>query len=264
MTVPRTKIGYADYSGGDANFVIGCTPESAGCANCYARALYARWGKEAQFSFVTFYEDKLKRLYRTSFEPTPDDPPFRRGMDKNPIVFVVDLGDLFHLRVTDEQIRMAAQVFTRREDVDWLILTKRARRLEAWTVQHLPQGWPPNCWVGVTVENMDTITRILNLQRTRVQGVRWLSVEPMLGRMPLSPWFLDGIDWIACGAESGPKRRDFQAGWALDLYDRCRAHRPPVAFFGKQDSALYPGQPLLLRGRTIKEWPATRLEATHV
>lgn len=264
MTVPRTKIGYADYSGGDANFVIGCTPESAGCKNCYARALYARWGKAEQFACVTFYEDKLRRLYRVSFEARPDERPFRRDPGARPLVFVVDLGDLFHLRITDEQIVKAAQVFTLRDDVDWLILTKRARRLESWTAQHLPQGWPPNCWVGVTVEDMENMTRILHLQRTRAQGVRWLSVEPMLGRMPLSPRFLDGIDWIACGAESGPNRRDFQAGWALDLYDRCKAHEPPIAFFGKQDSALRPGQPLVLRGRTIHEWPVTKLEVEGV
>lgn len=258
MSLARSRIGYADYSGGDANFVIGCTPESAGCKNCYARALFERWGRGDQFPSVTFYEDKLRRLYRANLEPKPGDPPFRRGADARPIVFVVDLGDLFHLRISDEQIIKAAQVCTLRQDVDWLILTKRARRLREWTAAHLPQGWPPNCWVGVTVENMETTPRILALQQTKVQGVRWLSVEPMLEHMPLAPVFLRGIDWIACGAESGPRRRDFQSWWALDLYDRCAA--AGVAFFGKQDSALGPGRPLLLRGKEVKEWPKTGLE----
>jgi protein gp37 len=256
MAVGRTKNGYADYSGKDANFVIGCTPDSEGCRNCYAQALYDRWGKGQDFAFVTFYEDKLRRLFNARFECAPGDPPFRRGPYARPLVFVVDLGDLFHLRITDKQIHMAAQVFTRREDVDWLILTKRSERLRDWTKDRLPQGWPPNCWVGVTVENTRNMRRILHLQETMVQGVRWLSVEPMLGRMPLVPRFLEGIDWIVCGAESGPNRREFRSGWALDLYDRC--HAAGVAFFGKQDSALRPGQPLLLRGRTIKEWPVTR------
>jgi protein gp37 len=252
MTVRRSKIGYADYSGGDANFAIGCTPISEGCANCYARALYARWGKEAIFSTVQFYPEKLARLGRTLFEP--GDQPFRRGPDSNPLVFVVDLGDLFHRQVTDEQIRQAALVFTRRPDVDWLILTKRADRLQAWTATHLPQGWPPNVWPGVTVENMSAARRIPYLQATRAQGVRWLSVEPMLESLPLPDGSLDGIGWVVCGAESGPKRRPFAVWWAQDLYGKCEVNGVP--FFGKQDSDLYPGRPLWLGGREVKQWPA--------
>lgn len=250
----RTKIGYADYSGGDANFVIGCTPESAGCTNCYARAIYKQYGKEEQFSFVTFYEGKLKRLYRTKFDP--GDVPYRRGPGSRPMVFLVDMGDLFHMNVTDSQIEKAAQMMVLRPDVDWLILTKRARRLQDWTANHLPEGWPPNVWVGVTVENMDCLPRILHLQKTAVRGVRWLSIEPMLEAMPLAPRLFDGIGWVVCGAESGPKRRDFQPIWAVDLYDRC--HTAGIAFFGKQDSGLRPGRLLVLRWQEVKEWP--RLE----
>ena len=36
MAVPHSKIGWTDFSGGDANFVIGCDPVSEGCANSTA------------------------------------------------------------------------------------------------------------------------------------------------------------------------------------------------------------------------------------
>lgn len=40
----RSRITWTDYSGGDLNVVTGCTPVSEGCANCYARAIYERFG----------------------------------------------------------------------------------------------------------------------------------------------------------------------------------------------------------------------------
>jgi len=252
LAVKRTRIGYADYSGGDANFIIGCTPESPGCAHCYARAIYARQGREEVFSRPVFYEDKLRRLYKARFEP--GDQPFRRGPGSRPLVFVVDMGDIFHMSVKDEWILKASQVMSLRADVDWLILTKRAKRMCDWTQTYLPQGWPENVWVGASVENTTCALRRIHYVRwTKTRGPRWLSVEPMLEGIPLPAGFWRGIDWVVCGAESGNQRREFNPLWALNLYDRCRAQG--IAFFGKQDSGRFPGEPLLLRGKEIKEWP---------
>ena len=51
MPVRRTNIGYADFSGSDLNFVLGCTPVSAGCKFCYRKALYDRFGKDFSKGF---------------------------------------------------------------------------------------------------------------------------------------------------------------------------------------------------------------------
>lgn len=265
-TPKRSKISYCDYSGGDLNIVLGCTPVSAGCANCYARRIYERFGKD--FSKVTIYPEKLARLFR--WRPKP---PYRRGPGTRPVAFVCDMSDLFHEAVPDEFIRQAFDVMADRPDVDWLVLTKRAMRMPI-----LLRDWcgAANVWLGVTVENEDNLWRIEELLKTPA-AVRWVSLEPMLGPIDMKPYlgrvhvdslgvrprnnwdyWRAGLDWVVIGAESGPdrKRRPLKWDWAWDLLDQCR--KAGVACFLKQDSGPLPGVPLLDRqGNEVKEWPST-------
>jgi len=64
------------------------------------------------------------------------------------------------------------------------------------------------------------------------------------------------VHLVICGAESGPNRRPFDVRWAADLYRQCQD--AGVAYFGKQDSALKPGAPLLIDGEVRQGWPAAR------
>ncbi len=259
----RSKIGFTDYSAGDLNFVLGCTPISAGCEHCYARRLYKTFGKD--FSQVTIYPEKLEHLLK--WQPKP---PYKRGLGSKPLAFVVDMGDLFHDHVPDEFIQQAFDTMADRSDVDWLVLTKRAMRMRM-----LLMDWcsTENVWLGVSVENEDNLWRIGELMDTPLDvpaTMRWISLEPMLGPIDLTSVCcrdgdhlgtdlynlgLDvGIDWVVIGAESGPKRRPFKKEWAWDVLDQCREAGIPV--FLKQDSGRGPSVPLLDRqGREVKEWP---------
>jgi len=243
----RSAIGYCDYSGGDLNFVLGCTPVSAGCANCYASRIYERFGKD--FSKVTIYPDKLKRL--TKWQPKP---PYKRGPGSRPLAFICDMSDLFHQDVPSLFILSAFEIMEERRDIDWLVLTKRPKRMieVLWR-----EGWwshghtPPNVWLGVSVENENAAWRIVGLRETPA-AVRWVSFEPMLG--PIDPRALRGISWCVIGAESGPGCRPFEKEWAWDLLDYCRDFGIPC--FLKQDSGPRPGVPLLDReGKEVKEFP---------
>jgi len=260
----KSKIAYCDYSGGDLNFVLGCTPVSAGCANCYARRIYERFGKD--FSKVTIYPEKLERLLK--WRPKP---PYKRGAGSRPLALVVDMGDLFHCLVPDEFIRHAFDIMADRSDVDWLVLTKRATKM-----RHLLIDWCPaeNVWLGVTVENQDNLWRIDELLKTPA-ALRWVSMEPMLGPIDMEPYlgpvhvnslgvrprnnwdyWSAGLDWVVIGAESGPdrKRRPLKWDWAWEVLEVGRREGVPV--FLKQDSAPHPGRPLLDRdGHEVKEWP---------
>jgi protein gp37 len=66
------------------------------------------------------------------------------------------------------------------------VLTKRSTRLLRLAPE-LP--WPPNLWMGVSVENQDYVIRAARLVKVPA-AVRFLSVELMLGR-----W-----TWRRCGA----------------------------------------------------------------
>ncbi len=105
--------------------------------------------------------------------------------------------------------------------------------------------------MGVSVESLDHVDRIVDLRRTRA-GVKFLSLEPLLG--PLPGLNLQGIDWAIVGGESGPGARPVEESWILDLRDQCREAR--VAFFFKQwggQNKKKTGR--LLEGRTWDEMP---------
>ena len=255
MATPRSHIGWTDYSGGDANFIIGCEPISAGCKNCYARAIIEQRGGR-DFSQVRAYPAKLIRLGQARFTCTgPGDAPYRRGAFSRPMVFVCDLSDLFHPQVDTSFIMQALARMHNRPDVDWQILTKRPARM-AWEIglflneTRLPV-LPDNIWPGVTVEDHVAAGRI-NYLLTIPSRRRFVSVEPMLEALPIRD--LGGLAWVICGAESGPNRRAFERWWADELYDMCRDAGTP--FFAKQAGGLHPGVPLLINGEIIvQEFP---------
>ncbi len=265
--IKRSRITWTDYSGADLNFLIGCTPVSEGCANCYARALIQdRQGRD--FSRVAFYGDKLFRLGHAKF--AENNVPFRRGSRSRPLAFVCDLSDLFHPAVTDNIVKNAFLLFASRKGVDWQILTKRSGRMCEVVNFFARNGLDlSNIWLGITVENqMRAQQRIPHLMRTPA-AIRFISVEPMLGPVDLSPWLRPApyasptsqpkasyprpLDWVIVGGESGPRRRPFDPNWARDLRDQC--HAAGVPFFFKQGSALMPGQDYQLDGQIHHNFP---------
>ncbi len=61
------------------------------------------------------------------------------------MVFVVDMGDLFHSNVPDDFILEAIKAMGSRTDIDFQVLTKRAERMAS-----LLDEVPENVWGSVT------------------------------------------------------------------------------------------------------------------
>jgi protein gp37 len=130
------------------------------------------------------------------------------------------------------------------------VLTKRPRR-----AADLDVTWPPNVWLGVSVESDRYDWRAQTLADTPA-AVRFISAEPLLG--PLPHLDLSGIGWVIAGGESGPGYRPPEAAWFRDLRDRCTAANVP--FFFKQWGGPTPkAGGRLLDGRTWNQMPATTL-----
>jgi protein gp37 len=198
------------------NPVVGCTKVSEGCRNCYAETLAERFRGVPSHPFERGFEMHLA--------------PERLAQPlewKNPRkVFVCSMSDLFHEGVPLEYIQ---NVFAIMEEASWhnfQVLTKRASRL-ADLCAELP--WPPNVWLGVSVESAEYVFRIRHLARVPAT-VRFLSVEPLIGPIPDLP--LGDIDWVIVGGESGPRARPMDLDWARGIRDQC--HKASVAFFLKQ------------------------------
>ena len=198
------------------NPVTGCSRISPGCAHCYAERMARRLKAMGQ------------RNYRNGFDLTIHENQLDLPLSwmRPRTVFVNSMSDLFHEKVPINFIR---KVFTVMEKARWhtfQILTKRSSRLAALSDQ-LP--WPPNVWMGVSIENNDSLYRIVDLRKCSAT-VKFLSLEPLLG--PLPDLRLKGIDWVIVGGESGPGARPMNPPWVADIRDRCSAAGVP--FFFKQ------------------------------
>jgi protein gp37 len=106
------------------------------------------------------------------------------------------------------------------------VLTKRPHVAASFS-HALP--WPSNVWLGTSVEDSRVLERVDHLRRVPA-AVRFLSVEPLLERIPNLP--LSDIDWVIVGGESGPGARPIERDWVREIRDLCVAMRVP--FFFKQ------------------------------
>ena len=140
--------------------------------------------------------------------------------------FVNSMADLFHSEVPDTYIFQVFDVMRRAEWHIFQVLTKRVGRLRRLG-KHL--DWPPNVWMGVSIEN-DALTPRADALREVSASVRFLSLEPLLG--PLPSLDLTGISWVITGGESGPRARPCDPDWVRAIRDSCISRG--VAYFHKQ------------------------------
>jgi protein gp37 len=218
------------------NPVTGCHQVSPGCAHCYAKAFAERWRGVADHPYEQGFDLRLwpERLQQPA--------RWRRPR----MIFVNSMSDLFHEDIPDEFI---CEVFDAMREAHWhtfQILTKRHERLVDLG-QRL--RWPPNVWMGVSIENRRFVHRADFLRQVPA-AVRFISAEPLLG--PLEGLDLTGIDWLIAGGESGPRHRPVREAWLVQLRDECV--QEGVAFFFKQWGGRWPKQ----GGRELdgREWNA--------
>jgi protein gp37 len=140
------------------------------------------------------------------------------------------MSDLFHKNIPSPFVD---QIFDTMEQAQWHIfqvLTKRSSLMRRYVNRRYAEGCAPaNIWLGVTVEDQRSMSRIRHLSDTAA-SVRFVSFEPLLE--DLGSLNLQGIHWAIAGGESGPLARPVKPEWIRALRDQCRnAH---VAFFFKQ------------------------------
>ena len=211
------------------NPVTGCTKISPGCKNCYAERL--------AFRLKEMGNPRYNNGFRITLHPDQLDLPFRWGKPR--MIFVNSMSDLFHEAVPDDYIK---KVFATMVKADWhifQILTKRAERL-AKLAPELP--WPAHVWQGVSVESQPYTKRVVALQEVPAT-VRFLSVEPLLGRISNLP--LNGVHWVIVGGESGPHHRPIKPEWVREIRKQCLTAKIP--FFFKQ----WGGRTAKSGGRTL-------------
>jgi protein gp37 len=113
--------------------------------------------------------------------------------------------------------------------LDWLVLTKRPghiKNIYPWVRE--PRE---NVWLGTTVENQRWANRRIDRLVSVQARVRFLSCEPLLSTIDLTPWLGKGlVNWIIAGGESGGSARPTHPNWVRSLRDQCEAHGVPFYF----------------------------------
>ncbi|MEJ3652035.1 phage Gp37/Gp68 family protein [Actinomycetes bacterium KLBMP 9759] len=207
------------------NPVTGCDRISAGCDHCYALTMAKRL---KAMGASKYQEDGDPRTSGPGFGVTihPDvlDAPLHWRSPR--VVFVNSMSDLFHARVPVSFVRDVFEVVAQTPQHTYQVLTKRSTRLRRIADQ---LDWPANLWMGVSVENGTTLSRVDDL-RAVPASVRFLSCEPLIGSV--RGINLNGIDWVIAGGESGPNYRPMEIAWAREIRDLCQEEAIP--FFFKQ------------------------------
>ena len=251
----------------DWNPVRGCTRRSQGCANCYAEQIAGRFSDPGQ-PFHGFATRTARGGRWTGKVELIEDRltlPFR--WRKPATVFVNSTSDIFHESLPDEAIDRIFAVMALAPQHTFQVLTKRAERMRDYVagqkerarigecivgdgaVQHRKAvepklDWPdaasvarlatwplPNVHLGVSVEDQAAADERVPQLLATPAALRFLSCEPLIGPVDVESW-LDRLDWVIAGGESGRNARPMYPAWARSLRDQCAAAGVP--FFFKQ------------------------------
>lgn len=229
----KTGIAWCDHS---FNTHWGCFKVSPGCQHCYAESVNERftgtryWGPTQTTERRTFGEQHWAEPLKWNARATKEGGRPHR-------VFCNSMADVFedHPTVNQEREKLW-DLIARTPMLTWQLLTKRPENI----LDMIPPLWknpfrfPPNVWLGTSVENQAYAERRIPLL-VEVAGplVHFLSCEPLLGSLDLAgPFLLESINWVIVGAESGPRARPMQDDWVRALRDQCLVKE--IAFFFKQ------------------------------
>lgn len=185
----------------------GCYSASEGCTYCYFYGPYSkRHGQNKIEKSADFYKPiskNTKGAYKIS------------GGKIVATCFATD----FFLAEADEWRADAWAMIRERQDLDFLILTKRIDRF--W--ESLPADWGDgyeNINIGCSVENQKQadirLPKFLSFPIKR----RFVACSPLLESIDLSP-YLSGIDHVSVNGESGRDARVCDYDWVLDIREQC-------------------------------------------
>lgn len=207
-SLQKTHINWADFTW---NPWTGCNKVSAGCKFCYMEDIEIKQGRNPKL---------VKRTSKMIW-----DKPLK--IKEPSIIFTCSMSDFFH-EDADDWRNEAWEIIKLTPQHTYLILTKRPERI----MDCLPKDWCresyKHVWLGTTVEDNNAIDRISILKNIPCE-VRFISFEPLLEDILLSPDDLKGIHWGIIGGESGkykngtvPLFRESKPEWFRNLRDKLK------------------------------------------
>jgi protein gp37 len=188
----KTSIEFVDFSW---NPITGCRN---GCEYCWAKKFNDRYFK-TDFSIPRFHPERLnEKIPKLSKERnfiaqtiSPD----------KPIIFTVDMGDIFSEGVEMSWIEKIFDYAYNRPDVNFLYLTKRPKEYIQW--RNLISK---NTFIGTSLDFAHNRKRIEPIKvMGRLGYTTFVNIEPLMSRMDMVDF--SGIDFVVVGALTGRKYR---------------------------------------------------------
>lgn len=229
---------------GCTNITYGDDYQSA-CDICYAEILcedrgLSVWGHKALRTLASpkYMKQPLQWAAQAKKE-------HQQGSNWPWHVFAFSLGDWADMEVPDQ---WRDQFFydvvqPTVEDLTWILLTKR--HATAGKYLESLNGWPwKNVIVGMTMEHQKAFDLRMPYLSDIPAYAKMISMEPLLGPIDIQDKYINDIDWVIVGGESGPlsgsdeesvSRRPVQPmhiGWVNRLKYWCKDN--DKAFFFKQ------------------------------
>ena len=235
----RTGIEWCEYTW---NPIVGCSPASEGCANCYARRMARRLAANPKLPVTTRFayglalaDDGREWARPACLMLLPERLGEPARVKKPARIFVCSMSDLGHESVSPGRRQEVVDAMIRAPWHTYIVLTKR------------PGPWmrdlPKACWVGVTAENQARANERIPelLHHGAYAEVRFASVEPMLGPVDFEGLVLNGVcldrlDWVIAGPETGRGARECRVEWIGALAEQCENAGMP--FFDKRKTWL--------------------------
>jgi protein gp37 len=252
----NSKIEWTDHT---FNPWWGCMKVSPGCKNCYAEALDHRW-KGGHWG-----PDSPRKMQseNTWLQPFIWDEAARKAGVKAK-VFCASMADVFEGHPdTLQSLARLLTIIEHTPNLIWQLLTKRPENINTLLMANKSRwykdGFPPNLWIGTSVENQEMADQRIPELLAVPCALRFLSCEPLLGPVDLTMvtqtvaqgffgdcliWYHRGechrqegikyptIDWVIVGGESGHGARPMNVEWPLSIMNQCKASNVP--FFFKQ------------------------------
>lgn len=273
----NTKIEWTDHT---ANLWWGCTSVHEGCDNCYAEAWANRhgkkvWGNDSPRAMTkSVWNDfmkwqaeahaagEIRRVFVGSMMDIFERPmPVvdwqgnvvpKKSDDDNLALLVAGAQVDMRMDTSDLRKRFFRDIVPACPNLDFLLLTKRPSNIN----KYIPESWkshpPSNVMFGTSIVNMATWENLIYHMK-KVNGRKFLSLEPQLDWIRPTRFQALGIDWIIQGGESGPRRRPFDIEWARWMKGFCESVGIPY-FFKQVDKVIDIPEDLMVRQFPPQNW----------
>ena len=200
----------------------GCRKISEGCENCYMYYLDSKRDRSGSdiYKVKSSFDLPLKRDRSGNYKV------------KSGTVLHVCLTSDFFLEEADEWREDAWKMIKERDDVSFVILTKRAGRIETC----LPDDWGKgyrNVKLRVTAENQKRADERIPVLLSVPSLHKGVMTAPLLGEIHIEKYLETGqIEYVIADGENYEGARPCRYEWVRSLYDQCREYGVEFEFAG--------------------------------